>query len=1248
LVGIVPHVLDGEAVFVPSDIPRNGMLALYGTGQGNGRVELVCAGGRYGVRKRTVAATLVPVSAALSQLVATDPSVAGPGEPAVRRSVGVWAAAATAGVGLVARGRLLPTVGPDGVDAWRAGPLDPADLAWLRSLAASFPPSAHALAVPGSRPMRLRSPESLIRAFWDAIADTLVRTAAASRAAASPAFAATAPTDVSDLAEWLADTTDGLAAGARLGLRIEPVSRAAVVDVSARAADVAGTDVVGLAGDVDEPGCAAADDAEELASAATDDALESAESAPAFRLQLQLRSTADPSLIVDAASLWDQPERVLARFGTQAETDLLLALRRGAAVWPPLAPVLAQASPTALELDDAAVTDLLGTVAGELAGAGIEVLWPSSLLGDGLRLRAAISPAPQQLTDAGFGLYSLLEFRWQLTLDGEILDPDEVAELAEAKRPMIRLRGRWVTLSPGLLEKLRRPPRTRMPVIEALGAVLAGSSDIDGETVAVVAEGALADMAERVRSLSAAPAPLDPPPGLAAALRPYQRRGVAWLAGMCEAGFGGCLADDMGLGKTVQVIALHLHLHAIQSKDLPTLVVCPASLLGTWEREIRRFAPKVPVRRYHSGERHLRGVAADEIVLVTYGVVLRDRAELAGVGWGLIVADEAQHVKNPMSRTARELRALPAPARIALTGTPVENRLSELWAILDWTTPGLLGHLETFTRRVAVPVERYKDPEITARFAALVRPFLLRRRKTDPGIAPELPPKTETDTVVALTAEQVTLYEAMVRETMAAIEAAEGIDRAGLVFKLLTGLKQICNHPAQYLKQSGPLVGRSGKLAAFDELLDVILAGGESLLVFTQYTQMATLLQQHLDARGIRSLFLHGGVPVRRRDEMVTRFQAGKARRALVQGRRTSPYEVRVRVRRFADDEWDRVLASICAQLGRAAAMLDGELPPEVAADAAAVGLDLLPGSGEVGPRCSCPDDADPCKHSAAVCYLVADALDADPFAVLLLRGRTRGEVLAGLRAHRRGARSGNGPAPGRPGAVSEPRADRPADHGGPDTVGHGMHDAGVDARQVLGTPPPSGPIPVPPLPPARPGHPAALPVDPPAWRGELRADLQALAADAASRAWELAVGLSSDAGLGLDAESDLARRGAVALGSPAFSPLADRAGIGGRELARQALAWKHGGLPGLEVLRAKWVPGSLGDEVTEMIKVAGAALKEATGAAVTISANQVSADRLQLRLGRDLMWYPYTRSDDGWEPAGPPRPDPAGALAGM
>jgi hypothetical protein len=839
-------VLDGELVFIPGEIPRLGVFALWGKGSGSAKLELVFPGGTYGIRKRLVSADLIPLAEALPALLAIDPDQRA-GQP-MRRSARVWAAAAAAGVGLVARGRLLPTVGTDDTDVWRAGPLDPADLSWLRELAAVFPPTAHALAVPGSRPMRLRSPEALIRDLWDAIADMIPRSPAARRTTASSAFAAAGPTKVSDLVEWLADTTDGLSAGARLGLRIEAVPASPMAD-----------------NEEDDP-----------AEAEPTDAVEGADgAAPAFRLMLQLRSNADPSLIVDAAALWSQPETVLSRFGAQAETDLLLALRRGAPIWPPLAEVLQQASPSVVDLDDDALTSLLGPGAEELAGVGIEVLWPSSLLGDGLKLRAVPTPAPEKLTDAGFGLGALLDFRWQLTLGGALLDAEEIAALAEAKRPLIRLRGRWVILDPALLDKLRRPPRTRMRASEALGAVLAGTADIDGETVTVVAEGPLADLAAQVASIASAPEPLAPPPGLVATLRPYQQRGLAWLAAMCEAGLGGCLADDMGLGKTIQVIALHLHRR--EAKAGPTLVVCPASLLGTWEREVRRFAPDVPVRRYHGGGRHLQDLAADEIVLVTYGVVLRDSVRLAEAGWGLVVADEAQHAKNPLSRTARELRAVPAPARIALTGTPVENRLSELWAILDWTTPGLLGHLEGFTRRVAVPVERYRDAEATARFAALIRPFLLRRKKTDPGIAPELPRKTETDLFVPLTAEQVTLYEAMVRETMEAIETKQGIERAGLVFKLLTALKQICNHPAQYLKQSGPLDGRSGKLAAFDELTDLILAGGESMLVFTQYTQMATLLQQHLDARGIGSLYLHGGVPVPRREEMVTQFQAGQA-----------------------------------------------------------------------------------------------------------------------------------------------------------------------------------------------------------------------------------------------------------------------------------------------------------------------------------------------------------------------------------
>jgi len=356
--------------------------------------------------------------------------------------------------------------------------------------------------------------------------------------------------------------------------------------------------------------------------------------------------------------------------------------------------------------------------------------------------------------------------------------------------------------------------------------------------------------------------------------------------------------------------------------------------------------------------------------------------------------------------------------------------------------------------------------------------------------------------------------------------------------------------------------------------------------------------------------------------------------RAQVQGRKTVPYEVRIRVRRFADDEWDRVLETIAAQLGHAAAMLDGELPPEVAADVATAGLDLLPAAGEVGPRCSCPDDADPCKHSAAVCYLVADALDADPFAVLLLRGRTRGEVLAGLRARRRHARSGTE----REGAAADISGGAAA----------AVPDAGVDARAALASRSASGPIPVPPMPPARPGHPAALPVDPPSWRSGLREDLLALAADAAARAWELAVGLDADAGLGLDADADLARRAGRALGTPAFAALAARSGVDGRDLARQGLAWQHGGAAGLELLQAEWDPSADAAGAANLMKAARAVLRDVSGTPARAIRNRVTAGHVQLRLGRDLLWYPYVRSDGDWEPAGPPKPDPAAAAAAL
>jgi superfamily II DNA or RNA helicase len=844
-----------DAVFVPADPPRAGRLALYGdlaaAGEvADGTVDLVLPKGSV-VRRTTVPARLLRIDEVLSRLGSDDEAIssASPalasvdsltgsagsalgsagsassaGSAAGSASWEAWRAAALAGLGLIGRGRLVPDRSPDGYGAWRVAPLDPWDLGWLRNLGAAMPAYGHALPIEGTRPVRLVDPEQLVRAFWDALADALVRTPAAPvavRTGAAP-FASSDPIELSGPSGWLDETALSEAAGARLVLRIEPPSES-----------------------VDE-----------------------------FRAVLQLRSGVDPSLLVDVLDVWNAPAAVLAALGERAETDLLLALRRGARVWPPLGAALRDAAPAEVGIDDAALEELAeGSTA--LEGAGIEVLWPTELFSGELAVRGTVAtPAPGAVTGPDFSLTDLVAFRWRPTLDGQELTEQEVAALAEAKRPMVRMRGRWVRVDHDLVRKLRRGGTRKLTGAEALGAALTGTIEVDGELVAFDADGSLASMLARLRAAEE-PAPFVEPVGLQATLRDYQRRGVAWMAQLADLGLGGCLADDMGLGKTIQVIALHLHL--LGRGRGPTLVVCPSTLLGTWEREFARFAPDVPTRRYHGAGRTLSDLTPDEVVLTTYGVVRQDHRVLGEVFWGLAVADEAQHAKNPLSRTARSLRTLPSATRIALTGTPVENRLSELWSILDWAAPGLLGTLDRFRHDVAVPVERYHDEEATARLARVTRPFLLRRKKSDPGIAPELPQKTEHDVVVPLTTEQATLYQAVAKEALAKIESAEGIARRGLVLSLLTQLKQVCNHPAQFLHEPGPLERRSGKLAALDELLDVILAEGESVLIFSQYVEMCRLIEAHLAARQVKTLFLHGGIGVRKREQLVSQFQGGEA-----------------------------------------------------------------------------------------------------------------------------------------------------------------------------------------------------------------------------------------------------------------------------------------------------------------------------------------------------------------------------------
>jgi len=603
-----------------------------------------------------------------------------------------------------------------------------------------------------------------------------------------------------------------------------------------------------------------------------------------WRLEFALQAAEEPSLVVEAERVWQSRGALaaLARHLDSPQETLLAELGRASRLYPALENALRTARPSIVELDGVGAHHFLREGAPLLAGAGFGVLLPSWWSRPRARLGARLSAtsrvAPGTVAKKSvLGLNSIVDYEWQLALGDDVLTEAELRSLTELKTPLVRLRGRWVELDPKRLAAGLKmlTDGGQMTVADLLHAGLATEDGPGGlPVVSVAADGALGDLlsGQAERRLQ----PLATPDRFTGTLRPYQERGLAWLAFLESLGLGPILADDMGLGKTATVLALLL---GDRGDAGPTLLVCPMSLVGNWQREVEKFAPTLRVHVHHGGER-ARGtkfttaVANSDLVITTYSLAARDSAALSEIEWHRLVVDEAQAIKNAATRQAVAVRALPARHRIAVTGTPVENRLADLWSIMEFANPGLLGSALSFKKRYAEPVERRGDEVAAERLKRLTGPFVLRRVKTDKSIISDLPEKLEMEVLCNLTAEQASLYQAVVDDMMRRIEASDGIERRGLVLATMTKLKQVCNHPAQLLRDGTRLAGRSGKLARLEEILEEVLDTGEKALLFTQYAEFGGMLRAHLAAHfGREVAFLHGGVPKAERDAMVSRFQ---------------------------------------------------------------------------------------------------------------------------------------------------------------------------------------------------------------------------------------------------------------------------------------------------------------------------------------------------------------------------------------
>lgn len=628
-----------------------------------------------------------------------------------------------------------------------------------------------------------------------------------------------------------------------------------------------------------------------------------------WSLEFGLQASDDPDFFVPAEVIWGHPVEQLSYQGRtleQPQETLLAGLGLASRLYPVIEPSLQDANPVSASLDPSQVYEFLKGTAWRLQDSGFGVILPPSLANqDGWANRLGLSitaEPPSRRKGQRLGLQSLLNFKWELTIGGQRISKREFDRLVAQNTPLVEINGEWVELRPQDVRSAQsffdsRKDQMTLSLEDALRISTGDTQTIERLPVLnFEASGSLQELISALTTGNQAIETIPTPDGFQGELRPYQLRGASWMVFLEKWGLGACLADDMGLGKTIQFIALMLHLREQGVLDKPTLLVCPTSVLGNWEREVRRFGPKLKVLVHH-GDRRPQGkafvAAANDhhLVITSYALVYRDEKDLKRVSWQGVVLDEAQNIKNAESKQSQAVRQLEAEFRIALTGTPVENRLTELWSIMDFLNPGYLGPRNFFQRRFAVPIERYGDTASLKTLRSLVQPFILRRLKTDRSIIQDLPEKQEMTVFCGLSTEQASLYQSVVERALADIDSVEGIQRKGMILALLVKLKQICNHPELFEYSSHdkddnsalsaaiathPQVFeyQSGKLQRLTEMLEEVLAEGDRSLIFTQFAEWGKLLKTYLEQQFKREvLFLYGGTSKKQREAMVDRFQ---------------------------------------------------------------------------------------------------------------------------------------------------------------------------------------------------------------------------------------------------------------------------------------------------------------------------------------------------------------------------------------